>query len=155
MRASMAMTAMVMLAVLLGASPGLAQEPTDPGPTKHERAIEAVRTFDPRFAVIDTLEQARARAAQDFDQSSVLAGSWIRVVPTYASAFGDFHVEAPAWLDTGPTIVEVLLVEDCGPLPDEIVAQTADPCRARRTWLFEVLGSGAVRELSTVVITDG
>ena len=115
-------------------------------------ALAAVRAADPRFATLPDFRDAQKTVAADFDFAPTLAGSWIKVLPTFGY-LNDPVVwpEVPGWMDPGDRLVEVMLVEDC---QTSLRAwPTTDPCGYRETWLFEVSGDGVVRELSSRVLT--
>lgn len=133
-------TAGVALALVLGVGGGstfaASPEPTLGSPTASDVAEDAVRALDPRFATIEDYEMAARHASAAFDFAPVMAGSWIRVLPTFGQEFEALGgVDVPAWIAGDVRLVEVMLVDGC---PDEIrySLPTQDPCASRHHWFY-------------------
>jgi len=125
--------------------PATAQSPSPTPPaTPGALALAAVRAVDPRFGDIDDFSRAQQRVSREFDWAPVVAGSWIRLVPTYGSDM-DLHpsLQLPDWVAPRVRVVEVMLVADCAELADNGFPDD-DPCGWRHQWLYRVLPTGEV-----------
>lgn len=106
-------------------------------------ALAAVRAVDARFATLPDFRDAQKRTAAEFDFAPTLAGSWIKVLPTFGESNDPVvSPEVPGWMDPGDRVVEVMLVADC---PPSLTAWPPnDPCGWRHTWLYGVSPTGDV-----------
>lgn len=110
--------------------------------------LAAVRAVDPRFAALPDFRDAQDRAAAEFDFAPTLAGSWIKVLPTFGESNDPVgSPEVPRWMDPGDRVVEVMLVAGC---PASLTAWSpTDPCGWRHTWLYLVRPTG-----DTILLAD-
>jgi hypothetical protein len=138
----------MLLACAPGTEPATAQSPEPSAAlTSCDRAIAAVRSVDPRFIDIPDYDEVNRRVLATFDLTPLLAGSWIRVLPTFQPC-GESATDDPdpQWIDLGlGQVVEVMLVSDCQTVGNDLEPRPVrDPCAWRRQWIYRVLPTGDV-----------